>query len=402
MINHMKRFFKAISVLAFLFLTFHFSDAQVSVNSDQSPPHPSAGLDIKSSTRGFLPPRMSRLVMLSIPSPADGLLVFCTDCGNGSPGALCICMGGDWRILAADCLTPEEPAAGTHSVSEYYVRWNWNKVPGAAGYKLHLENDYASAYDVGTDTTYIEYLACDSTYTRYLWAYAACGPSTAATLNAATPECPFYCGESFIDPRDDKSYQTIQIGDKCWMRDNLNIGTRINGSQNQTNNSAMEKYCYNDLTSNCDIYGGLYQWAEAVQYLNGASNTASWNPVPEGNIRGLCPEGWHIPTDAEWTALTDGLGGETVAGGHMKETGTTHWSSPNTDATNSSWFTALPGGIRTYAGAFGNLNTYGYFLSSSEYTPGDYYYRRLSYNTADVTRNYAGKNNAESIRCVQD
>jgi len=136
------------------------------------------------------------------------------------------------------------------------------------------------------------------------------------------------------------------IGTQCWFKENLNVGTMINGTHNQTNNSVIEKYCYNNLTSNCDIYGGLYQWGEMVQYLNGTSNTTTWNPPPTGNVQGICPTGWHIPKDAEWTVLTTYLGGVSVAGGAMKETGNAHWSSPNTGATNSSGFTALGSGLR--------------------------------------------------------
>ena len=79
------------------------------------------------------------------------------------------------------------------------------------------------------------------------------------------------------------------------MAENLNVGTRISGSSNQTNNSIIEKYCYDDLEANCNTYGGLYQWDEAMQYS-----------ATEG-VKGICPTGWHLPTDAEWTTLADFL-----------------------------------------------------------------------------------------------
>ncbi len=128
------------------------------------------------------------------------------------------------------------------------------------------------------------------------------------------------------------------------MAENLNVGSMINGSSNQTNNGIIEKYCYDDNTSNCDTYGGLYQWEEMMQY------------VTTPGAQGICPDGWHLPTDEEFKTMEMALGmsqGEaddtgwrgTDEGGKMKESGTTHWYSPNMGATNSSGFTALPGGL---------------------------------------------------------
>jgi len=105
-----------------------------------------------------------------------------------------------------------------------------------------------------------------------------------------------------------KTYNTVQIGDQCWLKENLDIGTRINGSQNQTDNGTIEKYCYNDSDANCDTYGGLYQWAEAVQYKNGATNTTSPDSAFTGNVQGICPTGWHLPTNDEFTVLLNTLG----------------------------------------------------------------------------------------------
>jgi hypothetical protein len=104
----------------------------------------------------------------------------------------------------------------------------------------------------------------------------------------------FACGMKMTDPRDGKKYATIKIGTQCWMAENLNVGTRITGdvwpSQN-TPTEIIEKYCYDDQESNCDIYGGMYTWNELMQYS-----------TTEG-VQGICPEGWHLPTDAEWCVL---------------------------------------------------------------------------------------------------
>jgi len=185
-------------------------------------------------------------------------------------------------------------------------------------------------------------------------------------------------------------YNTVKIGEQCWLKENLNIGTKINGSSNQTNNGTIEKYCYDNSGANCDTYGGLYQWNEMMGYTT----------TP--GVQGICPEGWHLPTDAEWTALTTYLGGESVAGGKMKEAGTTHWNSPNTGATNSSGFTGLPGGARNNDGSFCFIGGDGYFWSSAEYSSLYAWGRGLGYGGAFVDRSNANKDYGFSVRCLRD
>jgi uncharacterized protein (TIGR02145 family) len=198
-----------------------------------------------------------------------------------------------------------------------------------------------------------------------------------------------------------KTYNSVIIGMQCWMTENLNIGTAILAGQDQTNNGTLEKYCYNNLVANCNVYGGLYQWAEMVQYLNGATNTTSWNPVPTTPVQGICPTGWHLPTDAEWTALITYLG-PSGGGGKMKETGTSHWLTPNTGATNTSGFTALPGGYSTLGGIFSTLTSTGYFWAMSEFNATDAWYRSLSYSNDGVIYFEHLKSYGYSVRCLQN
>ncbi|MFH0733617.1 MAG: FISUMP domain-containing protein [bacterium] len=97
-----------------------------------------------------------------------------------------------------------------------------------------------------------------------------------------------------------KTYHTVLINEYCWLKENLNIGSRILGTSEQENNGIIEKYCYDNDEANCDKYGGLYEWAEAVQYQNGATNSVSPNPMFTGNVQGICPAGWHIPSKDEF------------------------------------------------------------------------------------------------------
>ena len=208
------------------------------------------------------------------------------------------------------------------------------------------------------------------------------------------------CGQPFIDSRDGKTYNTVQIGTQCWMAQNLNIGSSVNGIIEQTNNNIIEKYCYSDLETNCDIYGGLYEWNEMMQY------------VTTPGVQGICLTGWHIPTDAEWCTLTLYLeptvncnavaASAIIAGGKLKEDGTSHWTSPNTGATNESGFTALPGGFRSGVGAFNNINKEAHLYSSSEYSATQTWKRFMTYSASTLSRNSNSKQNGFSVRCVKN
>jgi uncharacterized protein (TIGR02145 family) len=199
-----------------------------------------------------------------------------------------------------------------------------------------------------------------------------------------------------------QTYTTVIIGTQCWMQQNLNVGSRIASSTDQSNNSSIEKYCYNNEDAKCNTYGGLYQWAEAVQYLNGATNVTSWSPVPSGNVQGICPTGWHIPSNADWTKLSDALGGVSGAGGKMKEMGTANWTTPNAGASNSSGFTALPAGNCMAGGGFDNLGTIAYYWSSSSHAANLASDMAIANTYGDLTFSGNYKNLGFSVRCLKD
>ena len=305
----MKKFTILLSSMLFYAVLGY---SQVAINTNGTAPDSSAILDLSSTNRGFLLPRLTTFQISNISNPAAGLLVYNTDS------------------------------------SDFY------------GYN---------------------------------------GSKWISFLDISDTISPWVCGDPIIDSRDGQSYNTVQIGTQCWMAENLNIGTMINGSNDQTDNSTIEKYCYNNNTANCDTYGGLYQWDEMMQYV-----------TTEGT-QGICPTGWHLPTDAEWCILENYVDSGTVlcsatgirgtdAGGNLKETGTTHWAS-NTGATNSSGFTGLPGGYRYTDGYFYQLGHYAEFWSSSE--NGTYaWYRLLSNNSAQVERNDFTKAEGSSVRCVKN
>ena len=160
--------------------------SQVSINIDGTNPDNSAMLDVKSTNKGLLIPRMTRAEMGAIPNPADGLMVYCTDCANGT-GALSLFISGEWYTLSANCLGPLSPTSGSHTATSSQIEWNWNMVTNALGYKWNTTNDISTAFDVGTSTFYTETnLDCLTPYTRYIWAFSSCGASTATVLTHTT------------------------------------------------------------------------------------------------------------------------------------------------------------------------------------------------------------------------
>jgi len=192
-----------------------------------------------------------------------------------------------------------------------------------------------------------------------------------------------------------KTYNTVQIGTQCWLRENLDAGTMIQGKQNQANNGIIEKYCYNDSTINCDKYGGLYQWAETVQYLFGTSNTTPPSKAFVGNIQGICPTGWHIPTIAEFgiLATVNNDNDAVKAVGQGKGYGT---------GNNVSGFSALLTGNRDNSGAFYNLGNSAYFWSSMEFDEANAQYMDLFLNNSNFYFNNSVKGYGASVRCLKD
>ena len=198
--------------------------------------------------------------------------------------------------------------------------------------------------------------------------------------------------------QDGNTYPTVTIGTQEWMATNLRTTTYRNGNpivlidNDAAGNTAWSTANYGAYAV-YDTTGTGYPFdLERFGYLY------NWYAVNDG--RGLCPVGWHEPTDAEWTTLTDFLGA--AAGGKMKETGTTHWISPNTGATNESGFTGLPGGLRNTNGSFLNLGSYGYWWSSTESSSSNALYRYLSYFNDVVVRVINDKRLGFSVRCVRD
>ena len=277
---------KKLLILLAIFTTFAAMAQSVGINADGSTANASAMLDVSSTTKGFLPPRMTTTERDLIASPATGLLLF---------------------------------------------------------------NTTTNGLEIKSSTSWI---------------------SLKASYDAA-----------FLP--------TIVIGTQQWMRKNLDVVTYRNGDviPQVTDGSAWAAlttgaWCYyNNDVANGAIYGKLYNWYAV------------------NDTRGLAPKGWHLPTDDEWTILTDKLGGTAVAGGKMKSVGTTRWNSANTSATNESGFAALGGGYRD--GTFYSIGHYGIWWSSHSYASFSYQ-RWLNNGIGEVYRSLAHKSEGASVRCLRD
>jgi len=298
------------------------------------------------------------------------------------------CGRSEYNNLAVEVATNTLPQPGAISGNTFVSSgatetYSIASVSGATNYQWTVPT--GSSITSGQGTTSISVNLGTTSGNVSVTAANNCGNSDARTLYVTI----FVCGDVYTDTRDGSTYNTVSINGQCWHKENLNIGTMVNGSTVQTNNGTIEKYCFDNNTANCDTYGGLYQWDEMMQYST------------IDGVQGICPDGWRIPTDAEWTTLTDYAGGLSVAGGKLKETGTTHWLTPNTGATNEYGFTNLPAGYHNSDGNFHFQTSISYSWSSTQ-TGSSAFGRRMHYQSAEVNHWSFDKQWGFSVRCIID
>ena len=217
-----------------------------------------------------------------------------------------------------------------------------------------------------------------------------------SAANAGTNTTPTSGYGPNITDVDGNSYKTVYIGTQQWMGENLKTakysdGTGIPYVSDNTEWSNLWSPAwanYNNDAANDAKYGKLYNSFTISSTTNGNKN--------------VCPTGWHVPTDEEWTVLTDYLGGATIVGGKLKEVGTSSWNSTDTEATNTSLFTGLPGGLRNSDGSYSLFGNTGYFWSSTDFNRDNTYFRNLYYTNSNVFRYLLFKKNGMSIRCLKD
>ena len=284
---------------------------QVLISDTPGTPDSTAMLDVESTTKGLLPPRMTEVQRDAIVNPTPGLIIYCIDCKE-----------------------------------------------------LQLFNDTA--------------------WTNFL----------------GLPTMPgFQCGDDLS--YGSQNYGTIQIGNQCWMSENLNDGTMINSVVNQTDNGIIEKFCYLDIEANCDTYGGLYRYNEAMNYTYVASGQA------------ICPSGWHLPSDDEYKTLeielgmtqeqADATGLRGTDQGSQMATGFYENGALVTDpAFDSSGFKGLAAGWISPIGLSDAVGYHTYYWTSDDNSPTMGTARYLTFSSSQAGRDPVSISFSLSVRCVQD
>ena len=270
---------------------------------------------------------------------------------------------------------------GGSTVTARGVVWNTSGTPTISDTKSTdgsgIGSYVSSMTALSPGTTYhVRSYATNSTGTAY-------GNQISFTTTATTQP---------VTDIDGNTYNTVQIGTQVWMSENLKTSRYRNGGSipyvvGNTEwvaliTGAWSNYDH-DVAANNSIYGKLYNWYTTL-----------------GDT--LCPTGWHVPIDAEWTTLTDYLGRESVAGGKMKSVGTQYWNDPNIGANNESGFSAVPGGFRNFDGSFDGILNFTFFWSSTEINNSLAWYRNLDYNYSDAFRNSTNGSVGASVRCLKD
>ncbi len=275
------------------------------------------------------------------------------------------------------------------------VVWSTSPNPDAYYFYTGITTD---GFGTGSFESHLSGLAPNTTY--YAKAYAVLNSgitvygneisfTTLSPSNSSGVLNPNYIYGSVTD-QEGNSYATIIIGSQEWMAENLKVTKYQNGdpipnvtSEIQWSNLSSGAWVnYENNSSYDSLYGKLYNWYAV------------------SDSRNVCPYGWHVPSDAEWTQMTDLLGGESIAGGKMKSTSLL-WSTPNTGATNLSGLSLLPGGAR-YSNGFGYMGTFGDWWSTTEYDFGTSIDRNLSYVTESADKYARNKTDGFSVRCVKN
>jgi uncharacterized protein (TIGR02145 family) len=298
-------------------------------------------------------------------------------------------------ILGAEVNTPPErprnpsPTDSTVGLTtDVTISWTSGDIDGdPVTYDIYFATDNPPTTKVSTNQTVTSLSRSSLVYnTTYYWMVVArdnfndsiISPVWRFTIGGWNIPCPGIPTVSYAG----KTYNTVQVGARCWLKENLDVGTKVN--VNQTNNGIIEKYCYNNDTNNCNVYGGLYEWNEAMQYI-----------TTEG-ARGICPTGWHVPTYIEYSSLGIAVNNH---GNELKAIG------QGTDAgagTNTSGFSALLAGSFSILYNFVGLGSSTRLWSSTEFSTTNAYYRYLNYNTNGFYVTNDSKNSGLSIRCTKD
>jgi uncharacterized protein (TIGR02145 family) len=274
---------------------------------------------------------------------------------------------------------------GGSPVTERGICWSTVKNPTRSS--SSVDSYTSDGIGIGKFISTIFLSKQDFNTTFYLRAYAINSAGTAYGFEFSFSPAKF----SIVDG-DNNFYHSVMIGSQVWMVGNLKTTKFNDGSpipyvedSGPWNNTITSGYCWygNNETTYKDSYGALYNWYTV-------------------NSGKLCPIGWHVPSDSEWSTLSNFLGGATLSGGKLKEAGSLHWKSPNTGATNETSFSAIPGGNRTNSGLFENAGNYGQWWSTTPGTSNVSYYRYLYFGNSSMVSSFVNQKYGLSVRCIKN
>jgi len=406
----------AILLIIFLVLSAVAGFSQnVGINADGSAPDNSAMLDVNSTSKGFLVPRVTMQQRDAIATPANGLMVFCTDCGTN--GALCIFYNTFWMAVSL-CNSPA-PDEGVHVALPNQITWIWEAVAGAAGYKWNTTDNYTTAVDMGTNTSTTETgLACTTPYTRYVWSYNSCGTSTPTGLTQSTVTVSSPVEGTHVPGATQITWVWNAVpGATGYKWNNVNdyntafdLGTNTSTTETGlTGNTVYARYvwavssCGESLPatlSQSTLYIGMSYQGGVIFYIDGTglhgyvaaaadqSSGASWGcyGVWLGTTATTIGSG-----QTNTTNIVNGCSDEGIAGKICNDlvlNGYSDWFLPSKDELNQLYLQ------KNLVGGFSNVI---YQTSSESFT----YNNWVQDFNAGTQANYAGKNNLYRVRAVR-
>jgi hypothetical protein len=357
-----------------------------------SSPNSASLVEMSSTTRGFLPPRMTYLQRSALLNPPSGLMVFCSDCNQDGTGVVCIYEGGNWKTIPLTCMVPASPPAGSNVQTSGQIIWNWSTTPIANGYKWHTSNNFAAATQMGTVTTKTETgLTPGNSYTRYVWAYNACGNSEPTILTGQA----MTCGSTFTVVHVAGSIapvnKTVTYGTatnipgevlKCWITRNLGASQQAITMDDNSEAAAGWYWQFNRVQGYKHTGGSR---TPNTAWITNITEDSDWT-TPNDPCNLLLGSAWRVPTASEWTNV-DNAGG---------------WTNWNMTF-NSTLKLHAAGYIRNDNNAFlidGGIN--GSIWSSTQFD--SFLIRVMYFGTGfSLVSNFSfGRGNGLSVRCLRE
>ena len=370
------------------------SNSQAQVGIGIMTADPSAQLDVTSTTKGFLPPRMTITERNAIVNPGAGLIIYCTNCGAGATGALAMFTNGTWVYFSQNFVIPPPPppSAGIHTPTISQIAWNWNSVSGATGYKWGTDNNYASATEMGGTTTRTETgLTCGTSYTRYVWAYNGSGHSASASLTQSTLGCPVFgvpvtinhVAGAVAPVSKTVSYGTVTNipGEpaKWWITSNLGADYQATAVDDATEPAAGWYWQFNRKQGY--KHDGTTRTPNTT-WITDINENLDWQAANDPCALEL-GGGWRIPTNTEWTNVN--------ASGNW-----TGWNDP--------WDSGLKlhaaGGLWPWDGSLTWRGGNGYYSSNQQSIAIYSWFLFLNSGSSYTTPN--NKAFGMSLRCIKD